>query len=244
MSKEPGEATPLVVGILGGVASGKSTVAELFQEMGAMVIDADELAREVLETPEGKEALQRAFGDSVLGDRGLVDRTALSKIVFQSEESLKTLNGIIHPAVSERIRSRLGLLEGSDVAVLDVPLLAETTFLGDCDLLVFVDAPIALREERARAVRGWEEGEVARRERHQSPLQEKRARADLIVANVGTIGDVRLEAGRVWKEILELGRGKRGSGSSRGAVARARPGEATAADPGPTKQTNEGTEGG
>ena len=112
------------------------------------------------------------------------------------------LTAIVHPPVTERIRSEIASMAPGEIAVLDIPLLAESPFQAECDRLVFVEASISIRESRARAARGWSEGEVARREGMQASLAEKRARAHLIVRNEGTLDDVRRGAARAWERIV------------------------------------------
>lgn len=201
MCEETRKTAPLVVGLLGGVASGKSTVARLFGEMGGRVIDADRLAGEVLQGAEGRKAIRKAFGNEVFRADGRVDPDVLSRLVFDDPEKLRRLTAIVHPPVADRIRSTLDGLGRDEIAVLDIPLLVESPFLGDCDLLVFVEAPLAVRKRRVRDVRGWDGGEIARREKHQAPLAEKIENAHLILRNQGNLEDVRREARGVWNKI-------------------------------------------
>ena len=178
-----------MLGVLGGIASGKSRVAALLAGPDGVVIDADRLAHEALALPEVREQVVARFGAQVLDPSGAVDRAALGRAAFASPELRRELEGWIHPRVRRGIASRLARARADGVprVVLDIPLLLENDarhgLVAACDLLVFVEAPDELREERARASRGWPAGEVARREAAQLPLPEKRARADHVIVN-------------------------------------------------------------
>lgn len=231
MTQEVIQGAPLVVGILGGVASGKSTVARLLGELGAKVIDADRLAMQVLERPAGVEAVRGAFGEAVFAGDGTIDRAALARIVFADADKLAALTRIVHPPVVEEVRSLLGKMDSSEIAVLDVPLLIESPFVEDCDLVVFVETALPIRERRARQSRGWSSAEIPRREGHQAPLEEKKRRAHLTVRNDGSLEDARRQVTGIWNEIVKRGRRERGSGPSTGPVGRARSAGTAEAEP-------------
>lgn len=178
--------SPVVIGILGGVAAGKSAVAELFAARGLRHVDADALARDVADQPDVVEAVGTAFGPSVRRGNGL-DREALGRIVFADPGARRRLEAIVHPRVLASIDSALQAARAAGESVLlDVPLLLETGLDRRCDRIVFVDATAAVRQARA-AARGWPEGELARREAAQRPLAEKKARATDIVSNDGPL---------------------------------------------------------
>lgn len=185
-------ARTVVLGVLGGIASGKSRVAAALAGPGGLVVAADTLAHEALASSEVRDAIRDAFGPAVLDAAGAVDRRALAAVVFQDPAARHRLEGWIHPWVRARISAALEAARraGTPRVVLDVPLLlehdAEHGFARQCDHLVFVEADAAERDRRAVATRGWEPGEVARREAAQLPLSEKRRRADVIVQNDGT----------------------------------------------------------
>jgi dephospho-CoA kinase len=214
----------MVIGLLGGIGSGKSAVAALFAEAGAEVVDADRLAREVLETPARAAEVAARFGPSVSAPDGRIDRQALADRVFADPALLEALNAIIHPPVRERILERVRAHRGGragrragapePVLVLDVPLLAESPLRKECDLLVFV----ALGEEQRRARlerRGWAPGEVERREARQTPLAEKRAMADFEIDNSGPLEATRLEVARVLRMAGDRRPGRGGSGTEK-----------------------------
>jgi len=185
-------ARPLVIGLTGSIAAGKSTAAHIFRELGCMVIDSDADARAALDRPEVKDSLVSWWGQQVLSEDGSIDRKAVGRIVFQNSDERARLERLVHPIVR---RTRESLIaeaaqSGARVVVADVPLLFEAGVDAECDATVFVDAPRALREERARA-RGWDVGELERREAAQWPVQQKRSRADERVENAGSIDALR-----------------------------------------------------
>ncbi len=187
----------LVVGLLGGVASGKSAVARLFEEAGAQVLDADGMARALLEQGEIARAVEKDLGPGLLGPDGKIDRKALADMVFRSEKARRILESLLHPLILDQIRKDLSRLrQGPSLVVLDVPLLLETGLEEECDFLVFVDTPEKGREERALQ-RGWSPGERKGREKTQLPLETKRARADYILDNSGSLDETR-------KQVLDL----------------------------------------
>jgi dephospho-CoA kinase len=205
----------MVVGLLGGIGSGKSTVASLLAESGAEVVDADRLAHEVLRTPEGRSRVVSRFGREVLGPDGELDRKRLAAVVFADRRSLEDLNAIIHPAVLEEILARVrshragarrGAGSASGLLVLDVPLLSESPLRNDCDALVFVDAEREVRQERLR-VRGWDSGELERRESFQAPLEEKSRMAGFRIDNSGSLEETRAAVGRLVASLLSRGPG-------------------------------------
>jgi dephospho-CoA kinase len=182
---------PIVIGVLGGIASGKSTVARLLAGTGGVVLDADAMVSEELASPQLRQRLLAAFGGGIFTPDGRVDRQALSQLVFASPEARSRLEGWVHPRVRARIRAGLeeARAQGRNPLVLDVPLLLENDadhgLASRCDFLVFVDADPKLRDRRAVEARGWAAGEVARREGAQMPLADKAARARHVVRNQG-----------------------------------------------------------
>jgi dephospho-CoA kinase len=198
-----------VIGVLGGIASGKSIVARGLAGAAGVVIDADQLAREVLDSAEVKRELARAFGAGILGPDGRANREALATRIFQSPRDKALLESFTHPAIRARIRAALDDARSREVPriVLDVPLLLENEsrhgLVEQCDALVFVDSPPSLREARARAARGWPPGEVARREAQQLAPSEKRARADYVIDNHTNLADLEREIARVLTALDE-----------------------------------------
>jgi len=171
----------LVVGLAGGVGSGKSTVAGIFIKEGARGIDADALGHRVLDLPRMRAALARDWGTGILRD-GRVDRAALARLAFRSRKDVARLNRRVHPEILREIRRRISRARGW--VVLDAALLFETGADAMCDKIVFVSAPRALRARRTRT-RGWGPGELARRERFQFPAPYKKKKADYVIDNTG-----------------------------------------------------------
>lgn len=203
---------PVVIGLTGGIASGKSSAAALLAELGAAVLDADAIARSVLDEPAVRAKLLQRFGASIAaagGEVGTIDRAALARLTFGHPEELAYLEALVHPRVREELARRLARhLADQDVPaiVLDVPLLHEASPTGapspldePCDLLVHVESPPAERRRRVVEQRGWAGDELARRESHQLPVDEKRRRADFVLQNDGTLARLR-ERVREWIE--------------------------------------------
>jgi dephospho-CoA kinase len=204
----PPRAGSLVLGVVGGIASGKSAVARLLAGPRGVVIDADRLAREVLALPEVAAEVGAALGPDVLAPDGSIDRARLGSRVFASAADRELLESFTHPRIRARIRAELDAARAAKAQriVLDVPLLLENDdrhhLAKECDALVFVDADERVRDARAVAERGWPSGEVARRERTQMPLSAKRARADHVIENRGSINDLEREVGRALQRLL------------------------------------------
>jgi len=177
-----------IIGLLGGVASGKSTVAKRLRAAGWLVLDADEVARQVVCEPAVAQALASRFGPDLFDEQGTLDRALLARKAFSSPSETEALNAIVHPAVRQRLLSQLERAGTRNVA-LDIPLLLESPLADRVDTWVFIASDEAQRERRA-ADRNWEPGERARREARQATLAEKRAAADHVLENNGTIDDL------------------------------------------------------
>lgn len=175
-----------IIGLVGGIGSGKSTIAGQFASLGCAVIDADRLARQALEEPGVKSQLAAWWGGEVLDEQGKVNRSAISRVVFDNAEQLHRLEALIHPLVHRR-RTELRRQHQADPAVKaiveDVPLLMEKGLERDCDVVVFVDASEAARRERVAANRGWTSEELSRRQKNQVSLDTKRKHAHYVVDN-------------------------------------------------------------
>lgn len=191
---------PRVIGIMGGVSSGKSTVAEMLGSLGAKVIDADKMAHELLEKPGVKEKVLERWGKEILGKEGKIDRERLASIVFSDGKALKELTSLLHPPLLEYIRKEVGRKESRPL-VLDAALLLETGLDEVCDLLVFVEAGRAVKEERAR-LRGWPRGEVQRREGFQSPEPQKKKRAHFVVNNNSSKEETFRQLKDFWQKFV------------------------------------------
>ena len=194
----------LLVGLTGNIGSGKSTVAQLLSERGATIIDADVLARRAVEagTP-GHRAIVERWGTSILGADGGLDRGALRRIVFSEQAELEQLNSIVHPEV-ERMRAVLveqARLRGDQLVVCDIPLLFERRMTDDFDRIVLVDAQRPVRLERLVRERGLRETEAMDMIVAQMPAELKRARADHVIDNEGTLGQLDARVAEVWAAL-------------------------------------------
>jgi len=201
----PSEGQPPVVGLLGGIASGKTAVAAMLAELGATIVSADAVAHEVLERPEIRDRIVARWGDAV-GDNGRIDRDRLAERVFGDPQELAALEAITHPAICAALRQQIDRSRRSDdvlAVVIDAPLLVEAELDGLCDVVAFVDCPPEARRQRA-AARGWDPEELDRRERHQQPLELKRERADLIVDGNAQIETTFQQVQQLWRRTLGL----------------------------------------
>jgi dephospho-CoA kinase len=187
MAEPPASTRRVIVGLLGGIAAGKSTVAAALARMGpGRVVDADALAQEVLACVAKDGRLAQTLGPGAVLGNGAPDRKAIAKRVFSEPQALRALERLTHPPVLARINEaveehRAGV--GPPVLVLDVPLLIEVGLDRRCDELWFVDVPDEQRFARAEQRQGHSKEEVLRREAAQSPLDRKRARADRVIDN-------------------------------------------------------------
>jgi dephospho-CoA kinase len=194
----------LRVGLTGGIASGKSTVANELARRGAVIIDADELAREVVQpgTP-GLAAVARRFGDSVLAG-GQLDRAALAKIVFADSQARRDLEGIIHPAVRRRAAELEAAVPHRSVIVHVIPLLVETSQESDFDLCVVVDVDHQTQLERLMTRGPMSREEAESRIAAQATREQRLAAADIVVQNVGTINDLRKQLDDLWSDLVSV----------------------------------------
>lgn len=190
------------VGLTGGVASGKSTVAAMLSGLGAVVIDADLLAREVVArgTP-GLAAVVEEFGEQVLTPEGDLDRPAMGALVFADEDARRRLERIIHPLVHERTVELEAAAGPDDVVVHDIPLLAESGRADTFDAVVVVDAPAELQVARMVEDRGWTREDAEARIAAQATREERLAVATHVVENTGTLEDLRHRVTEVFEEL-------------------------------------------
>jgi dephospho-CoA kinase len=189
------------IGLTGGFGTGKSTVAGIFKELGAGIIDADELARECLRPgrEEYGEAIEQ-FGDKILTPDGGIDRQALAEEVFADPRLLAKLNRIIHPGVIREMERRL-TRSSRPVRVAVIPLLFEAGLNDDFDYIVTVAADPQTVRKRTASARGMTEREIARRRSAQLPLAEKIRRADFVIDNNGTVAETRKQAEKIWQTL-------------------------------------------
>lgn len=190
------------VGLTGGVASGKSTVSAIFAELGAVIIDGDVLAREVVErgTP-GLAAVVEAFGPGLLTPDGDLDRPAMGAIVFNDADQRRLLESIVHPLIFERYAALEAATGPDDVVVHDIPLLAEGGRAAEFDAVVVVDVPEETQLERMLRDRGWTEAEARSRMAAQATRQERLAIATHVVDNTGTRDALRERVAEVYAAL-------------------------------------------
>ncbi|WP_270889438.1 dephospho-CoA kinase [Pedococcus sp. 5OH_020] len=193
----------LRVGLSGGIGSGKSTVAHRLRELGAVVIDADLLAREVVATgSEGLDAVVRRFGDGVLDDDGVLNRAALGALVFSDVGARRDLEGITHPLIARRTKELLAAAPHDAVTVHDVPLLVEKAMGAAYHLVVVVGAGADLRVKRLMHSRGMTETDARSRIAAQATDEERRRAADVWLDNEGRREDLAPSVERLWHERL------------------------------------------
>jgi dephospho-CoA kinase len=196
----------LRVGLTGGIGSGKSEVSRRLAAHGAVIIDADVAAREVVApgTP-GLARVAEAFGTGVLGPDGALDRERLGAIVFRDPDSRATLNAIVHPLVGEWMRAAeraaVAASDGHVIIVHDVPLLAENRRAGDFDLVIVVDVPPDLQVERLVSQRGMTPDQARARMAAQASREQRLAVADLVIDNSGTLEDLDRSVAAVWADL-------------------------------------------
>ena len=196
-----------VVGLTGGIASGKSTVTAMFRELGAQVIDADQVARDVVEpgTP-GLEEVARRF-PGVLDPSGQLDRAALGRRVFADPAERRALEAILHPRIREEVARRTEALAraGETVVLYDAALLIENGLHRGMDGVVLVSAPEAVQRARLAARDGLDDAAITARLAAQLPLADKRAHATWVVENGGSLDETRAQVRRIWEEIRRSG---------------------------------------
>jgi dephospho-CoA kinase len=207
-----------VVGLTGGIASGKSTVAFLLGRRGAIVIDADAIARRLVEP--GMPALveiRKRFGPEFVRADGALDRKRLGELVFAHAEARRELNSLLHPLIFEGIRERLATTDASRVRIVEAALLVESapweTGQLDLDALIVVASPPELQKQRLAAERGMSEADAAARMAAQVDTERRTAAADYVIDNRGSLAELEQEVDRVWQQLLS-----RFDPSGRGAV--------------------------
>ena len=190
------------IGLTGGIGSGKSTVSGLFAAKGAVVIDSDALAREVVApgTP-GLAAVAEAFGDVVVTADGELDRAALGRIVFADPDRRRRLEEITHPLVRARAREIEAAAPAGTVVVHDIPLLVETGQQDKFDAVVVVDADVETQLRRLAETRQMQSDEARARVSAQASREQRRAAADHVIVNDGSLDDLRRQVDDVWAAI-------------------------------------------
>ncbi|MCT9930562.1 dephospho-CoA kinase [Planotetraspora sp. A-T 1434] len=192
----------LKVGLTGGIGSGKSEVSKRLAERGAVVIDADKIAREVVEpgTP-GLAEIVEAFGEGVLRPDGTLDRERLGSIVFTDPDKLKILNGIVHPKVGARVGELQRAAPDGAIVVYDVPLLAENNLASLYDVVIVVDASDEIRLERLRKYRDMSEKDARARIAAQASREGRLKVADIVIDNEGSLDALDAQVSKIWSDL-------------------------------------------
>ncbi len=198
----------MLVGLTGGIATGKSTVARMFAERGAAVLDADEMVRE-LQNPGTSvyEAIVEAFGTLILKDDGTIDRKFLGEIVFRDEKGRRQLETIVHPALVAAVQQRVAQLrtQGVSICVVELPLLIEAESERRFDSVVVVTAPQEVQVGRLMADRGLTREEALARIRSQMPLSEKVTRAHFVIENGGDLWETEQRVQEIYEVLFQTG---------------------------------------
>jgi dephospho-CoA kinase len=190
-----------VVGLTGGIGSGKSLAAQFFSQLGALVIDADQLARSVIERgSEGFDEVLLRFGDTVLKN-GDIDRVALGQIVFENPEAKKDLEEIIHPRIRAEFEEAVASLNPGQIMVYEIPLLVETNAADRFDFIITVESNAELRKQRLRA-RGMFHSDIEKRMASQATEEQRRAIADCVLTNDGSEDDLLRQVENVWESTI------------------------------------------
>ena len=196
-----------VIGILGGIGSGKSTIAAEFAKLGCKVIDADRIAHELLQEPPVREKVVSLFGRAVLDSSGKIDRRKLAEIVFADDHMLASLNRIIHPLVLQRTQELIEQSKSQDqvkAIVLDMPLLVEVGWHKKCDKLIFVDCEQKMRQERAKK-KGFDKKQIKIRENFQISLDNKESLADNTIENNSDFSAIAKQVTGIFSYIVDNG---------------------------------------
>ncbi|MBI2710027.1 MAG: dephospho-CoA kinase [Actinobacteria bacterium] len=199
----------ILVGLTGGIGAGKSTVSAALRDLGAVVVDADEIVRD-LQRPGSPvlAAMAERFGPAILGADGALDRAAMAAIAFGDADALAALNGIVHPAVGAEITRRIDALRDTDaVVVLDVPLLVESG-REDLALLVVVDVDPEVAVRRLVEQRGMSEGDARARMARQLPREERLRRADVVLDNSAARDDLVRQVHALWTRLRAMAAGR------------------------------------
>ena len=191
----------MYLGLTGGIGSGKSTAARMFADLGATIIDADAIAKEVLEPGQlGYESIVNKFGDDILDSSGNIDRTILAAKVFENSSKLKELEDVVHPEVAGKVQEIRESLPADTTVIYDTPLLVEKKLQDQFDQVIVVLAPEPLRTQRLLA-RGLAERDIAARMNKQATDEQRQSVANYVIDNSGTLAQLRAQVLNVWNQI-------------------------------------------
>ena len=194
-----------IIGLIGGIGSGKSRVATAFAKRGARVISGDQAGHEALKQPEIRDAVEKRWGKGLIDEKGEVNRRALGRIVFAKQEELRALEAMVFPWIGQRLRDEIAAAARDvqvPLIVLDAAVMLEAGWNNVCDRIVYVHAPRDARLRRLAETRGWTAKEVAARESVQMSLTEKATRADLAVDNSGSPEELERQVEAIWRVLV------------------------------------------
>ena len=194
-----------VIGIAGGIASGKSTTAKMLESLGANIIDADKICHRLINTKDIVQKITDRWGDHLKDEHGKIGRHKLGKIVFADKKELSALNKIIHPKVINRIKSRIANLKDeatTKAIVLDAALLVESNLIDICDIMLFVNTKKSTCKTRVQKSRKWPLDEITKREKFQDSLRRKREIADIVINNNQSQADTLKQVKDFWRQFI------------------------------------------
>ena len=195
-----------LIGITGGIASGKTEVAKIFQKLGAKILSGDEIGKDVVEkNPQLLKKLVKIFGDEILDSKKRLNRKKLGEIAFSSPSLTKKLNSIVHPFLLKNLKEKIKSLKKKGYkkpVVIDAALIVEWELQNELDYLIFVDCPEEKRIKRLTQHKGYSKKEAEGRIKAQLPESKKRKLADFIIENEGNISELRKSARTLWEEIV------------------------------------------
>lgn len=195
---------PIVIGLAGGVGSGKSAVASILAQLGCVVIDSDQRAKATLDRPDVRDRLVSWWGDRVLDEKGDIDRAAVASIIFDDPAQRRRLEELIHPILASTRKEIIADAgrSGAPAVVIDAPLLYEAGLDRMCNAVIFINTPRDRRLCQVKESRGWVQEEMDRRERAQTPLEKKRKMSQYVITNASTTDDLTRATRRVFQEII------------------------------------------
>ena len=197
----------LIVALTGGIGSGKSSVGEIFANLGALVVDSDQLARDVLvRGSEGFDQVVAEFGDEILKN-GDIDRASLGEIVFNDRAKLAKLESITHPLIRKAFKEFVEQARADSIVINQIPLLVESKSNYTFDAVITVSAPIEIRKQRL-AIRGLSEAEIDRRIAAQASDSEREAISDFVIQNAGSSDELASAVEKIWTKLQILNKGK------------------------------------
>ena len=195
----------LVIGVTGGVGSGKTTFVQTFERLGATIINADMLAKELTDKNDKiRTALKNKFGPGIFNRKGVLQRRKLGRLAFSNTRSLKLLNNIIGPALIKEIKNKISTFrknEKTATVIVDIAILFEAGIESQFDKIIVITAPVQNRIKWLRKERNWHEEEILERMRSQMGIEEMRRRADIVVDNSGTIQELRQCAREIYNKL-------------------------------------------